>query len=86
MPSFNKNTKGSDIIMGNVISNKNVKLLYKEIVKTIDNSKRNVVAAVNSEMVVLYWNIGKIIKTEILQSEKAEYGKSVISDLSKDLT
>ena len=36
-------------------------------------------------MVVLYWNIGRIIKTEILQSEKAEYGKSVISDLSKDL-
>ena len=72
--------------MGNLISNENVKLLYKEIVKTIDNSKRNVVAAVNSEMVVLYWNIGKIIKTEILQSEKAEYGKSVISDLSKDLT
>ncbi len=29
--------------------------------------------AVNSEMVVLYWNIGKIIKTEILQNEKAEY-------------
>jgi len=71
--------------MGNLISNENVKLLYKEIVKTIDNSKRNVVAAVNSEMVVLYWNIGKIIKTEILQSEKAEYGKSIISDLSKDL-
>jgi hypothetical protein len=49
-------------------------------------SKRNVVMAVNSEMVVLYWNIGKIIKTEILQSEKAEYGKSIISDLSKSLT
>lgn len=43
-------------------------------------------AAVNSEMVVLYWNIGKIIKTEILKSEKAEYGKSMISGLSKDLT
>ena len=27
-----------------------------------------------------------IIKTEILQSEKAEYGKSIISDLSKELT
>lgn len=44
------------------------------------------VTAVNSEMVVLYWNIGKIIKTEILKSEKAEYGKSVIRDLSNDLT
>ncbi|MVX67006.1 DUF1016 family protein [Clostridium chromiireducens] len=72
--------------MSNLINNENINFLYKEIVKAIDNSKRNVVSAVNSEMVALYWNIGKIIKTEILQSEKAEYGKSVISDLSKDLT
>lgn len=64
--------------MINLISNENIKLLYKEIVKAIDNSKRNVVKAINSEMVVLYWNIGRIIKTEILQSEKAEYGKSII--------
>lgn len=68
------------------MNNENIKLLYKEIVNVIDNSKKNVVTAVNSEMVILYWNIGKIIKTEILQSEKAEYGKSVISDLSKELT
>ncbi|NRT63554.1 hypothetical protein B0P06_000172 [Clostridium saccharoperbutylacetonicum] len=68
------------------MNNENIKLLYKEIVNVIDNSKKNVVMAVNSEMVILYWNIGKIIKTEILQSEKAEYGKSVISDLSKELT
>lgn len=72
--------------MGNLISNENIKLLYKEIVKAIDNSKRNVVKAINSEMVVLYWNIGRIIKTEILQSEKAEYGKSVINSLSNELT
>ena len=37
-------------------------------------------------MVILYWNIGKIIKNKILQSEKAEYGKSIISSLSKELT
>ena len=56
------------------------------VIKAIGDSKRNVVMVVNSEMVILYWNIGKIIKTEILQSEKVEYGKSVISDLSKELT
>jgi len=72
--------------MSNIINNENIRNLYKEIIKVIDNSQRNVVTAVNSEMVVLYWNIGKIIKTEILKSEKAEYGKSVIRDLSKDLT
>ncbi|APC39962.1 PDDEXK nuclease domain-containing protein [Clostridium estertheticum] len=72
--------------MSNLINTENLKLLYKEISKAIGDSKKNVVMAVNSEMVILYWNIGKIIKTEILQSAKAEYGKSVISDLSKELT
>lgn len=72
--------------MGNLINNENINLLYKEIVKAIDNSKRNAVSAVNTEMVILYWNIGKIIKTEILQNEKAEYGKSIVRSLSNELT
>ncbi|OPJ57337.1 PDDEXK nuclease domain-containing protein [Clostridium oryzae] len=72
--------------MNLIMDNENISFLYNEIAKAIDNCKGNVVAAVNSEMVVLYWNIGKIIKTEILRSEKAEYGKSIISGLSKELT
>ena len=68
------------------MKSENIKSLYKEIVKAIDSSKKNIVTAINSEMVILYWNIGRIIKTEILQSGKAEYGQSVISNISKDLT
>lgn len=68
------------------MNTENVKNLYKEIAKAIDESKRNLITAVNSEMVVLYWNIGKIIKSQILQGEKAEYGKTMISSLSKELT
>ncbi|WP_253198567.1 hypothetical protein [Clostridium estertheticum] len=47
--------------MSNLINTENLKLLYKEISKAIGDSKKNVVMAVNSEMVILYWNIGKII-------------------------
>lgn len=72
--------------MSDLMKSENIKSLYKEIVKAIDSSKKNIVTAINSEMVILYWNIGRIIKTEILQSGKAEYGQSVISNISKDLT
>ncbi|MCI8412340.1 MAG: DUF1016 domain-containing protein [Clostridia bacterium] len=41
---------------------------------------------VNSEMTILYWNIGKEIKENILNYEKAEYGGAVIENLSKRLT
>jgi hypothetical protein len=51
--------------MGNIIDIDNIKFLYKEVLKVIENSKKNLVVTVNSEMIVLYWNVAKIIKTEI---------------------
>jgi predicted nuclease of restriction endonuclease-like (RecB) superfamily len=72
--------------LGKLISNNEIKSLYEEITNAIDRSKRNIVSAINSEMVLLYWNIGKIIKSQILLGEKAEYGKAMISSLSKELT
>jgi len=41
---------------------------------------------VNSELVTLYWHVGKVIKTQILEGSKPEYGKRVISELSEELT
>lgn len=39
----------------------------------------------NSEMTILYWNIGKRIKDKVLNNERAEYGKQVIKSLSENL-
>ncbi len=58
---------------------------FEKIAKAINMSKNNVVSTVNSELVRLYWNIGKIIKTDILQNEKAEYGISAVENLSREL-
>lgn len=71
--------------LSELINNEDMKSLYNNIADAIEHSKKNVVSAVNSEMVILYWNIGKIIKTEILKSEKAEYGKAIVNRLSKEL-
>ncbi len=32
-----------------------------------------------------YWHIGRMIKTDVLQNERAEYGKAVIKQLSQQL-
>lgn len=71
--------------MRNIIKN-NIDCIYKEIAVVINSSKNKVASAINSEMIILYWSIGKIIKTEILDDERAEYGKSIINSLSKELT
>jgi predicted nuclease of restriction endonuclease-like (RecB) superfamily len=60
--------------------------LFSEIRSLIEKSRRQVAVSINSEITILYWNIGKTINNEILKNKRAEYGKQVISSLSKQLT
>lgn len=60
------------------VDNINIDDLYNRIVTLIENAKRNVATKVNDEMTLLYWNIGKDITDNILNNQKAEYGKAVI--------
>jgi predicted nuclease of restriction endonuclease-like (RecB) superfamily len=60
--------------------------LFHEIAKLIENSKKNVISAINREMVILYWNVGNIINTDIVKNNRADYGKQVIKELSQQLT
>ena len=59
--------------------------LFSEIKQLIEQSKNNVALSVNAEMTMLYWNIGKRINSEVLQNERAEYGKQIVSTLSRQL-
>lgn len=68
------------------VDNINIDDLYNRIVTLIENAKRNVATKVNDEMTLLYWNIGKDITDNILNNQKAEYGRSVIKKLSQKLT
>ena len=66
--------------------NSNVDELYTSISLKIRETKSKTVKAVNSAMVLLYWNIGKIINDDILKNNRAEYGKNIIEILSDRLT
>lgn len=54
------------------IKDVNIDELYNKIVDRIETAKINVAVQVNKEMTILYWNIGKDIKENILNYEKAE--------------
>jgi len=60
--------------------------LFSRIATLIQESKQRVSISINAELTMLYWNIGKHIKTEILNNEKAEYGKEILLTLSQKLT
>ena len=60
--------------------------IFKEISGLIEQARRKVAATINEEMVVLYWNIGKVVKEEIIKEDRAEYGKQIVNSLSSQLT
>lgn len=69
-----------------MVSIKPEKQLFGDVRQLIDAAKRRVVAAVNRELTLLYWHIGKRLDQEILKGERADYGKQVIASLSGMLT
>jgi predicted nuclease of restriction endonuclease-like (RecB) superfamily len=70
--------------MKKIVSAKNKLLL--SVVSLIDDSRKSVASAINEQLSLLYWNIGKKINQEILQSKRADYGKQIIAELSKELS
>lgn len=59
--------------------------LVGEVKALIENSKNNISVTVNATITILYWQVGKRIKSEILQDQRAEYGKRIIKNLSDQL-
>ena len=62
------------------------KSLFIEIKQMIQSAKQRAAISVNSELTLLYWQVGKRISKEVLKGERAEYGKLVIENLARDLT
>ena len=60
--------------------------LFSEIRQLIDAAKQRAAVAINAEITLLYWQVGDRIQTEILQRQRAEYGKQIIATLSQKLT
>lgn len=60
--------------------------LFNKVSGLIEGARRKVATAINQEMVLLYWNIGKTIKEEIMKSKRAEYGEKIVQSLTAQLT
>ena len=77
-------------------ANRKVKFMNQEIVvdaglltelrTLIEAARERVASSVNRELVLLYWDIGRRIRGEILGDERAEYGEKIVVTLSRQLT
>ena len=69
-----------------IINDNEINYVFNDIKELIINSRNKVYQTVNTEMLNLYWNIGKIIMEIQHGDERANYGDAVLEKLSKKLT
>lgn len=60
--------------------------LLAELRTLILETRQTVAQGVNSALVLLYWQIGQRIRTDILKEKRAEYGEKIFYALSRKLT
>lgn len=60
--------------------------LLGDIRHLIEAAREQTARAVNSTLVIIYWQIGKRIREDVLRNERAEYGQEIVQTLSAQLT
>ncbi len=72
--------------MANVSIKNDVTSLYNDINEIINSKKISLTKTINSTMITLNWEIGKIISVKVNENKRSEYGQNVVQELSDRLT
>jgi len=63
-----------------------MKPIISDIKTLIEQNRQQITISINATMTLLYWQIGKRIKSEVLQNQRAEYRKQIVVSLARQLT
>ncbi len=58
---------------------------FHDIRKLIEEARGRVATYANAELTMLYWKVGERVRREILDDQRAEYGKEIVATLSGQL-
>jgi len=50
------------------------------------DARRRVAVAANSELIAMYWQVGRRIRVDLLHEERARYGEQIVATVSQQLT
>ncbi|NLA24441.1 MAG: DUF1016 domain-containing protein [Bacteroidales bacterium] len=59
--------------------------LYDDICKIVEESRSYLAKTANKTLTILYWKIGNRINNNLLDGDRAEYGKQIVSQLASQL-
>ncbi len=60
--------------------------ILNDIVSLVESTKSQIAIQANSSLTIMFWHIGNRIQSEVLENERAEYGKQIIVTLSRELS
>jgi len=60
--------------------------LIADVRQLIDGARTRAAVAVNAELTLLYWQIGRRLSKEVLKGKRADYGQQIIENLAAQLT
>ena len=78
---MNKSIKKTDTHISETQEN----IIFSKVTQIIEKRKYNAVSAANSQVILMFWEIGEYINSAILGMERAEYGKKILSTVSTKL-
>ena len=59
--------------------------LIQDLRQIIEQARGHVAATANYELTMMYWHIGERINREVLDNQRAEYGKQIVATVSQQL-
>jgi len=83
-----KNNKKLDSVLTPINKNGAIideAVIFERVAAIIESRKSRAAAYANSEVTLMYWEVGRYINSVILDSKRAEYGKKIFAALSRKL-
>lgn len=65
--------------------NARLNALHVDVCALIVAARQRVGLYVNQELTLLYWDVGRQIRTEVLREQRADYGEQIVRMLSRSL-
>lgn len=60
--------------------------LFVRVSALIEQTRTTVATQANTALTMMYWEIGRLLDTEILQHQRASYAQEIVGTLSPQLT
>ncbi len=62
-----------------------VETRVRDLGQMIDAARRQVAVAANAALTTLYWQLGHRVRTQVLDGQRAEYGKRIVAAVGRQL-